>query len=255
MTLEVVFDSPHLNISAEQSEITIQTGSQIAKGDPGPAGQDATAFVVNYTISTINSITCDKTHAEIVAAAQSGTPISVAASGMGIAGQTSNVYFFGTTLYSVLRYDISRAHQYVIIEHNAQDSISLSFREDIIVDTQLNKASGNAISNAAVAAALEGKADSEMVPTKTSDLENDSGFITSEDIPDIPGLSDTPPLMDGTPDAGVSVKAARADHVHPSDTSKLDKDQGLANAGQFMVVGSDGIVVPSTAYLWTGGSY
>lgn len=43
--------------------------------------------------------------------------------------------------------------------------------------------------------------------------------------------------------------------VGSSDTSKLDKDQGLANAGKVMVVGSDGIIAPETAYLWTGGTY
>lgn len=205
-------------------------GPQGIQGPQGPAGQDATAFVVNYTISTINSITCDKTHAEIVAAAQSGTPISVAASGMGIAGQTSNVYFFGTTLYSVLRYDISRAHQYVTIEHNEQNSISLSFREDLTVDQQLDSGSTNPIANAAVMAALNS-------------------------LPAVPSLADTQPLMDSVADAGVSDETARADHVHPSDTSKLDTDQGLANAGKVMVVGSDGIIAPETAYLWTGGSY
>lgn len=63
------------------------------------------------------------------------------------------------------------------------------------------------------------KADASAIPTKTSDLTNDSGFITSSDVPD---PSSAAPVMDGTASAGSSTDYARADHVHPSDTSKQD---------------------------------
>ncbi|MDR3021469.1 MAG: hypothetical protein LBU60_02160 [Clostridiales bacterium] len=36
-------------------------------------------------------------------------------------------------------------------------------------------------------------------------------------------FSDSPPLMDSVANAGISSKASRADHVHPSDTIKQDK--------------------------------
>lgn len=42
----------------------------------------------------------------------------------------------------------------------------------------------------------------------------------------MPVASDTNPVMDGTAAIGASAKFARADHVHPSDTSKLDKAGG-----------------------------
>lgn len=194
--------SPEVSVTqitgGHQVTITDATGSQSFDVMDGAPGQDATAFVVNYAIGQ-NSVTCDKTFAEIAAAAQSGTPISVTASGMGIAGQTSNVYIAGTTIYSVLRYDLGGVHQFIIIEHYTQDSILMALRQDPTVDQQLDSESNNAISNAAVAAALN-------------------------DLPVGPGLSDTPPLMDGAADPGTSVDAARADHVHPSDTSKLDVD-------------------------------
>ena len=41
-------------------------------------------------------------------------------------------------------------------------------------------------------------------------------------IPVGPELANTMPLMDGTPQIGNSSRAAKADHVHPSDTSKAD---------------------------------
>lgn len=59
------------------------------------------------------------------------------------------------------------------------------------------------------------------VPTKTSDLTNDSGFITSADIPEGAAASTTVPLMNGTAAVGAEMAFARGDHVHPSDTSRV----------------------------------
>lgn len=67
---------------------------------------------------------------------------------------------------------------------------------------------------------------SSALPTKTSDLTNDSGFITSADVPEGATASTSTPLMDGTAAVGTSTAFARGDHVHPSDTSKVDVVQG-----------------------------
>lgn len=64
------------------------------------------------------------------------------------------------------------------------------------------------------------------VPTKTSDITNDSGFITSADVPEGAAASTTTPAMDGTATVGTETAFARGDHVHPSDTSKVDKVAG-----------------------------
>ena len=64
------------------------------------------------------------------------------------------------------------------------------------------------------------------VPTKTSDILNDSGFITSGDIPEGSAASTTIPLMDGTAATGTELAFARGDHRHPSDTTKVDKETG-----------------------------
>ena len=63
------------------------------------------------------------------------------------------------------------------------------------------------------------KGDSGDVPTKTSELTNDSGFITAADVP---SPSSASPLMNNTASAGSSAAYARGDHVHPKDTSKAD---------------------------------
>ena len=60
------------------------------------------------------------------------------------------------------------------------------------------------------------------VPTKTSDIQNDSGFITAEDVPEGSTASTTTPKMDGTAATGSETAFARGDHVHPHDTSKAD---------------------------------
>lgn len=60
---------------------------------------------------------------------------------------------------------------------------------------------------------------STAIPSKTSDLTNDSGYITASAVPDASTIT---PAMDGTGTAGSSADYARADHVHPHDTSKQD---------------------------------
>lgn len=58
------------------------------------------------------------------------------------------------------------------------------------------------------------------VPTATSDLTNDSGFITTNDIPEGAAASTTTPHMDGTAATGTELAFARGDHTHPTDTSR-----------------------------------
>lgn len=69
------------------------------------------------------------------------------------------------------------------------------------------------------------------IPSKTSDLQNDSGFITSTDIPEGAAASTTVPKMAGVAAVGTEMAFARGDHVHPSDTSKADKATTLAGYG------------------------
>lgn len=52
--------------------------------------------------------------------------------------------------------------------------------------------------------------------------ENADAIENKPDAADIPSPSTAAPAMDGTAAAGTSTNYARADHVHPSDTSKQD---------------------------------
>lgn len=74
----------------------------------------------------------------------------------------------------------------------------------------------------------------EDVPTKTSDLTNDSGFITSADVPEGSTASTTTPKMDGTAAVGSETAFARGDHIHPTDTSRAASSHthgNITNAG------------------------
>lgn len=66
-----------------------------------------------------------------------------------------------------------------------------------------------------------------LIPTKTSTLLNDSGFITGADVPEGAAASTTLPKMAGAQaNAGTETAFARGDHIHPKDTSKVDKEDG-----------------------------
>lgn len=68
---------------------------------------------------------------------------------------------------------------------------------------------------------LSKKADLSAVPSKLSQLLNDAGFITGQDIPEGAAASAVTPKMDGTAAVGTENAFARGDHVHPTDTSRL----------------------------------
>lgn len=84
------------------------------------------------------------------------------------------------------------------------------------------------------------------VPTATSDLTNDSGFITTADIPEGAAASTTTPHMDGTAAVGTELAFARGDHTHPTDTSRASASDLTALDGRVedleTAVGSGGSV-------------
>ena len=65
-----------------------------------------------------------------------------------------------------------------------------------------------------------------LIPKKTSELTNDSGYITLAEVPEGAVASTTTPKMNGTADVGTETTFARGDHIHPSDTNKVDKIAG-----------------------------
>ena len=91
------------------------------------------------------------------------------------------------------------------------------------------------------------------VPKKTSQLTNDSGFITTGDIPEGAAASTTTPLMDGTAAVGTELAFARGDHRHPSDTSKADKVSN-ATTGNLAALDANGNLTDSGVSATSAGT-
>ena len=70
------------------------------------------------------------------------------------------------------------------------------------------------------------------IPINTSELFNDSGFITTSDIPQGAAASTTVPKMNGTATTGMELAFARGDHVHPVDTSRASANDVNALSGR-----------------------
>ena len=98
-------------------------------------------------------------------------------------------------------------------------SLTLIFKK--IKDNMVAKEAGKGLSTNDYTTAEKEKLAGLTMPTKTSELTNDSGFITTSDIPEGAAASTTSPKMDGTAAIGTELAFARGDHVHPSDTSRV----------------------------------
>lgn len=102
-------------------------------------------------------------------------------------------------------------------------------------DALTNKPSINGVT-------LEGdKSTAELgLPTKTSDLDNDSGFITSVPVTSVNGQT-------GAVNIAVPSTAA--------DVGAVAANQGSENAGKFLTVANDGSVQPTAVSTWQAGDY
>lgn len=107
-------------------------------------------------------------------------------------------------------------NDYTTAEKNKLSGIATGAQTNVIESVKVN---GTALT-------VTSKAVNVLVPTKTSDITNDSGFITSSDIPEGAAASTTTPKMDGTATVGTELAFARGDHIHPSDSTKVDKVSG-----------------------------
>ena len=102
-------------------------------------------------------------------------------------------------------------NNYTTTEKNKLSGIEASADVNVIETVKVNGAALTVDANKAV---------NVTVPTTTSALTNDSGFITTSDIPEGAAASTTTPVMDGTASTGTELAFARGDHVHPTDTSR-----------------------------------
>ena len=140
---------------------------------------------------------------------------------------------------------ITGGHRVTITDVNGAQSFDVMDGEDaggstITVDSALSSTSENPVQNKVVKAAVDGKYTKPSGGIPASDLA--SAVQTSL------GKADT--ALQSVPSTYRT--AAAQDTI---DAGKLAADQGAGNAGKFMVVGNDGVVVPITMQTWQGGSF
>ena len=109
-------------------------------------------------------------------------------------------------------------NDYTTAEKNKLNDVASGAQVNVIKTVKVNNTALTPLS----------KAVNITVPTKTSDITNDSGFITSADVPEGAAASTTTPKMNGTAAVGTEMAFARGDHVHPSDTSRVPTTRKVA---------------------------
>ena len=120
--------------------------------------------------------------------------------------------------------------------------------------------------------------DSTTIPTKTSQLQNDSGFLTSAPVSSVNGQTgavtvsksdvglgnvdnvqqysaNNPPPYPVTSVNGQTGAVSLSIPSSASDVGAVASNQGSGNAGKFLVVGNDGVVVPTAVPMAAGGSF
>lgn len=131
---------------------------------------------------------------------------------------------------------------------NDFDNVAKAKLEGIAENAQVNVIETVKVNGTALVA--DGKAVNVTVPTKTSEITNDSGYITLEQVPEGAVASSTAPKMSTASGAvGTETAFARGDHAHPSDTSKVDKTttiNGKALSGDITLSPADVGAVPTT---------
>ena len=114
------------------------------------------------------------------------------------------------------------------------DRYTIPQGSSVTVDAALSATSENPVQNKVVKAALDDKADTADVPTKTSDLTNDSGFLTSAPVASVNGSTGAV-VLDAEDVGAIAAPAS-------------------ASSGQFLVYNGSAWAAMTLA-TWQGGSY
>jgi hypothetical protein len=92
-------------------------------------------------------------------------------------------------------------------------------------------------------------------PTAVSTNANNYSTLGTDSLlftptPVIPAGSSTVPVMDGTAAVGTGTTWARADHKHPTDTSRLPATAISTDSGNIAQLGSDSLILVPQSVLW-----
>lgn len=135
----------------------------------------------------------------------------------------------------------------------------------VTIDTTLSK-SGQAADAKAVGDALANKADTAEMNTALASKANiaavdaalaevDAALANKANKTEIPNVPSWAMASRKPTYTASEVGALPNTTAIPDVSGKLDKSQGTANAGKFLVVGADGNIATKTMSEWAGGSY
>ena len=107
---------------------------------------------------------------------------------------------------------------------------------------------GVAVSNAGLFAKVgTGSVQADSLAAQYVDWSAGSGGASIANKPSIPAASSATPAIDGTGAAGSSANYARADHVHPTDTSRAASNASTTVNGQTCTLGSSCTIPTGTS--------
>ena len=136
-------------------------------------------------------------------------------------GSYSDSSWYGPAYASRLTYTLPKGADYILVVSTSPEDQSVTadpeaYGAQVTIRNNIGSGGGavSSVNGQTGAVTLS-------IPTKTSELQNDSGFLTQ----------------------------------HQDISGKLDVAQGSGNAGKFLVVGNDGNVEAVTMSAWQGGNY
>lgn len=123
----------------------------------------------------------------------------------------------------------------------------------VTVDSALSSTSTNPVQNKVINSALNSKANSSDIPTKTSDLQNDSGYITDAGVTSFNGS--TGAVTYTAPVTSVNGSTGAVTVNVPTRTSDLQNDSGyITDAGVTSFNGSTGAITYTAPVTSVNGS-
>lgn len=156
--------------------------------------------------------------------AGTSAPPSIAASGsVGTSAKYAredHTHAYSSAITSAISNSHTHANKATLDGIASSDITNWNAAEENIIDA-ITVTYGSATANPSDSAlTVTNKTVDIVIPTATSHLINDAGYVTSVNMPT---ASDSTPLKDGgTGNKGTSASYARGDHKHPSDYDKLD---------------------------------
>lgn len=110
--------------------------------------------------------------------------------------EDGKIYIYLGAAYSATSMELKPDHPVYYYKDGAIRLWTNPSAQSITVDSALSSTSENPVQNKVINSALNAKANSSDIPTKTSDLTNDSGFIT--------GYTETDPIFSASAAAGIT---------------------------------------------------